>query len=405
MNGDRISAARVIVSSPGRNFVTLVIETEKGFTGIGDATLNGREQAVASYLRDYLVPMLVGRDPSAIEDTWQLFYKGAYWRRGPVTMTAIAAVDVALWDIKAKRAQMPLYELLGGASRKHMLCYTHADGVDIEGALASIRKKQDAGFHAIRVQAGVPGLQNIYGVHKGHAVQDEDHQTRPNEGDWNTTAYLNHVPELFAAVRDTFGKVLEVLHDAHHRLSPNEAAQLGHALEPFRLFWLEDAVPAENQELWRRIRGMTRTPLAVGEIFNSLHDCDRLISEQLIDYLRMTIVHGGGITALRRVADFAAHYGVRTGFHGANDLSPITMGAALHFGRWVPNFGIQEYAAPPALASSVFKWDWQVHDGYMLSGEKPGHGVEFDEVEAAKYPYRRRYLDVNRLTDGTLWSW
>jgi mannonate dehydratase len=140
---------------------------------------------------------------------------------------------------------------------------------------------------------------------------------------------------------------------------------------------------------------MTRTPLAVGEVFNSLHDCDRLISEQLIDYLRMTIVHGGGITALRRVADFAAHYGVRTGFHGANDLSPITMGAALHFGRWVPNFG----------AHAVFDWDWQVRDGYLLSGEKPGHGVEFDEDEAARHPYKRRYLDVNRLTDGTLWSW
>lgn len=403
MNNDRISGAQVIVSGPGRNYVTLRIETEKGFVGIGDATLNGRELSVAAYLADHVVPLLIGRDAAAIEDTWQYLYRGAYWRRGPVTMTAIAAVDVALWDIKAKRANMPLYELLGGASRHHMLCYTHADGPDIEGALEAIERKKAAGFHAIRVQAGVPGLDNIYGVHNGD--HDDAPQDRPLEGDWDTPAYLRHVPGLFAAVRETFGGELELLHDAHHRLSPNEAAQLGRALEPFRLFWLEDPTPAENQQLWRRIRAMTTTPLAVGEVFNSLFDCDQLISEQLIDYLRMTIVHGGGVTALRRAADYAGHYGVRTGFHGAADLSPVTMGAALHFGRWAPNFAIQEYATHPEDAKKVFQWDWRLQDGYLLSGETPGHGVTMD-IEAAKaFPYGRRYLDVNRLRDGTLWNW
>ena len=401
---DRITAARVIVSSPGQNYVTLKIETASGLSGIGDATLNGRELAVAAYLNEHLIPALIGREPANIEDTWQYFYKGAYWRRGPVTMTAIAAIDVALWDIKAKAAGMPLYQLLGGASREHMLCYAHADGVDIPHALQAVEAKRQRGFRAIRVQAGVPGLKRIYGVH----APDENHdapQQAPDEGDWNTPAYLRLAPELFTAVRDRFGPDLTILHDAHHRLSPNEAAQLGRSLEPYGLFWMEDAVPAEDQTGWRRLRAMTTTPLAVGEVFNSIWDAQTLITERLIDYIRSTIVHAGGITHVRRIADLAALHQVRTGFHGAADISPVTMGAALHFGRWVPNFGIQEYATHPTQASEVFKWDWSFRDGFLHSGETPGHGVTIDEAAAAKFPYKRRYLDVNRLQDGTMWDW
>jgi len=401
---DRITAARVIVTSPGQNYVTLKLETASGLSGIGDATLNGRELAVASYLGDHIVPMLLGRDPARIEDTWQYLYKGAYWRRGPVTMTAIAAVDVALWDIKAKAAGMPLYQLLGGASREHMLCYTHADGTDIAHALEAVEARHQRGFRAIRVQAGVPGLSRIYGVHAPGETHDAP-QDAPSEGDWDTPAYLRLAPQLFAAVRDRFGPELTVLHDAHHRLTPNEAAQLGRSLEPYGLFWLEDSVPAEDQAAWRRLRQMTTTPLAVGEVFNSIWDAQALITERLIDYIRSTIVHAGGITHVRRIADLAALHSVRTGFHGAADISPVTMGAALHFGRWVPNFGIQEYAAHPAQASEVFNWDWSFADGYLHSGEAPGHGVTIDEAAAARFPYKRRYLDVNRLRDGTMWDW
>ena len=401
---DRITAARVIVTSPGRNYVTLKIETASGLTGIGDATLNGRELAVASYLADHIAPLLVGRDPAQIEDTWQYLYRGAYWRRGPVTMTAIAAVDVALWDIKAKAAGMPLYQLLGGASRERMLCYTHADGATIEDALDDVEARRQRGFTAIRVQAGVPGLNRVYGVH-GPDESNGGPQSRPAEGDWDTPSYLRHAPKLFEAARERFGPDLHLLHDAHHRLSPNEAAQLGRSLEPYQLFWVEDPVTAESQDAWRRVRSQTTTPLAVGEVFNSIWDATTLITERLIDYIRSTIVHAGGITHVRRIADLAALYQVRTGFHGANDLSPITMGAALHFGRWVPNFGIQEYASHPAAASDVFHWDWTYRDGHLHSGETPGHGVTIDETAAAKFPYERRYLDVNRLQDGTMWDW
>jgi len=402
---DRITAARVIVTSPGRNYVTLKIETASGLSGIGDATLNGRELAVASYLQDHLVPALIGRDPAQIEDTWQYLYRGAYWRRGPVTMSAVAAVDVALWDIKAKAAGMPLYQLLGGSSREHMLCYTHAQAETVEAVMDATAAKLELGFKAIRLQSGIPGLERVYGVGSAKDNEGDAEQQRPREGDWDTARYLRHAPKVFEAARDRFGDDLHLLHDAHHRLTPNEAAQLGRSLEPYRLFWLEDATPAENQEAWRRIRQQTTTPLAVGEVFNTLWDCDRLIAEGLIDYIRTTIVHGGGITHLRRIADFAAHYHVRTGFHGAQDISPVTMGAALHFGRWVPNYGIQEYQPHPKAAQEVFSWDWAFDRGVLKSGEKPGHGVDIDEAAAAKFPYVRHYLDVNRLTDGTLWNW
>ena len=222
---------------------------------------------------------------------------------------------------------------------------------------------------------------------------------------WDTAKYLNHVPKLFAAVRERFGDDLHILHDVHHRLTPIEAGRLGKAVEPFNLFWLEDCTPAENQEAFRLIRQHTTTPLAVGEVFNSIHDCRELIQEQLIDYIRMTITHSGGITHVRRIADFAALYQVRTGFHGATDLSPVCMGAALHFDTWVPNFGIQEHMPHDERIDEVFPHAYRFEDGHFTPGETPGHGVDIDESLAAKYPYKRASLPVNRLEDGTLWHW
>jgi mannonate dehydratase len=197
-----------------------------------------------------------------------------------------------------------------------------------------------------------------------------------------------------------------LLHDVHHRLSPNEAAQLGKALEPYQLFWLEDPTPAENPQAFAHIRAHTTIPLATGEVFNSIWDCKPLIEQQHIDYIRTTLTHAGGITHLRRIADLAALYQVRTGCHGATDLSPVCMGAALHFDTWVPNFGIQEYMPHSELMLSVFPHDWRFERGYLHCGESPGHGVQIDEALAARYPYQRAYLPVNRLQrDGTLWDW
>jgi len=401
----KIIAAKVIVSCPGRNFVTLKIVTDQGIYGIGDATLNGREKAVVAYLEDYLVPALIGRDPQQIEDIWQFFYRGAYWRRGPVGMTALAAIDVALWDIKAKAANMPLYQLLGGRSRDRIMSYTHANGKDLESTLEAVAQAKAKGYKAIRVQSGIPGIAKTYGVATSQKNYEPANSDLPSTEVWSTEKYLNFVPELFAAVRKEFGNELHLLHDVHHRLTPIEAARLGKDLEPYRLFWLEDAVPAENQESFKLIRQHTTTPLAVGEVFNSIHDCRELIQNQLIDYIRTTIVHAGGITHVRRIADFASLFNVRMGFHGATDLSPVCMGAALHFDYWVPNFGIQEHMAHNELTEEVFSHAYQFNDGFFTPGEVPGHGVDIDETLAAKYPYKRACLPVNRLEDGTLWNW
>lgn len=401
----RITAARVIVTAPGRNFVTLKIETEDGVSGVGDATLNGRELAVASYLADHVVPCLIGRDAHRIEDIWQFLYKGAYWRRGPVTMSAIAAVDMALWDIKGKLANLPVYQLLGGACREGCMVYAHANGKTIEDTIENALHYQSLGYKAIRLQSGVPGLASTYGVSKDRYVYEPADSDLPSENVWSSEKYLRSVPPLFAAAREALGWDVHLLHDIHHRLTPIEAARLGKDLEPFRPFWLEDAVPAENQANFRLIRQHTTTPLAVGEIFNSIWDCKQLIEEQLIDYIRATVVHAGGITHLRRIATFADIHNVRTGCHGATDLSPVSMAAALHFGLSVPNFGVQEYMKHTEETDAVFPHAYTFADGRMHPGDAPGLGVDLNESLASGYAYSRAYLPVNRLEDGTMYHW
>lgn len=401
----KITSARVIVCCPGRNFVTLKIETDQGVHGLGDATLNGRELAVVSYLEDHVIPALIGRDPARIEDTWQYLYRGAYWRRGPVTMSAIAAVDTALWDIKAKVAGLPLYELFGGRSREGVMVYGHANGTDIAHTVDEVARYIDLGYKAIRAQSGVPGLASTYGVANDKMYYEPADSALATENVWSTTRYLDHLPKLFETLRARFGFEPHLLHDVHHRLTPIEAGRLGKSLEPYRLFWMEDPTPAENQQGFRLIRQHTVTPIAVGEVFNTIYDCQTLITEQLIDYIRTTIVHAGGPTHLRRIANLAELYHVRTGCHGATDLSPVCMGTALHFDISVANFGVQEYMRHTTETDAVFPHAYSFDNGYMQPGDAPGHGVDIDEALAARYPYRPAALPVNRLEDGSMWNW
>jgi mannonate dehydratase len=401
----KIADARVIVCCPGRNFVTLKITTEDGVYGLGDATLNGRELAVASYLQDHVIPLLIGRDARRIEDTWHYLYKGAYWRRGPVTMTAIAAVDTALWDILGKSLGVPVYQLLGGQARDGVMVYGHAQGEDVDKTVAAAAALVAAGYKAVRAQSGVPGLPDTYGVAHGGGRYEPATQGLPHESVWSTEKYLDSVPRLFARLRAELGPDLHLLHDVHHRLTPIEAARLGKELEPHRLFWMEDPVPAELQESFRLIRRHTVTPIAVGEVFSSIYDCQQLIAEQLIDFVRASVVHAGGLTHLRRIAQLAELHHVRTGCHGATDLSPVCMAAALHFDLSVHNFGIQEHMPHAADTERVFPHAYRFEAGAMHPGERPGLGVDIDEELAAKFPYQRAYLPVNRKLDGTVHSW
>jgi mannonate dehydratase len=353
----KIVGAEVIVCCPSRNYVTLKLTTDDGLTGIGDATLNGRELAVASYLTDHLCPLLIGRPADRIEDTWQLLYKGAYWRRGPVTMTAIAAVDTALWDIKGKAAGLPLYQLLGGRAREGVMVYGHASGETIPEALEALARFLDSGYRAVRVQCGVPGVAGTYGVTREKLFYEPATSGVAQELRWSTEAYLRFVPELLSAVRARFGFDFHLLHDVHHRLTPIEAARLGKAVEEHALFWLEDPV------------------------------------------------HAGGITHLRKIFTLAELHDVRTGSHGATDLSPVCMAAALHLDLSVPNFGIQEYMVHSDETNEVFPHDYRFERGYLHPGEAPGLGVGIDEQLAARFPYRPASLPVARLLDGTVHSW
>lgn len=401
----KITDAKVLVTSPGRNFVTLKVDTDEGIYGLGDATLNGRELAVASYLSDHLIPCLIGRDPFQTEDIWQYFYRGAYWRRGPVTMAAIGAIDLALWDIKGKALNTPVYNLLGGKSRDGVMVYGHANGRDIEETLDEVGKFIAMGYRAVRAQSGIPGIPSTYGVSNGKLYYEPAEKGLPPENVWSTEKYLMKVPKLFEAVRLKYGDDVHLLHDAHHRLTPIEAARLGKSLEPYHLFWLEDAVAAELQEGFRIVRQHTTTPLALGEVFNTIWDAETVITEQLIDYIRMAAHHSGGITHLKKVASLGEIYHVLTGCHGATDLSPVCLAAALHFDISVNNFGIQEYMHHSEQTNEVFPHTYSFSGGFLHPGDGPGLGVDYDEKMAAKFPYERAYLPVNRKLDGTMFNW
>ena len=401
----RIVECKVIVTSPGRNFVTLKITNADGVVGWGDATLNGRELAVASYLRDHVAPTLIGKDSSRINDLWQYLYKGAYWRRGPVTMTAIAAVDVALWDIKGKEANMPVYELLGGKAREGALVYGHAAGHDVPEMIDDVSRFLDKGYKAVRAQTALAGVPDAYGVGHGGEVYDPADSSLPEETYWDTATYLRQAPAYLAAVRDQLGFDFHLLHDCHHRMTPREAGHFGKSVEDLQLFWMEDPAPAELQEGYRVIRSHTSTPIATGEVLNSIWDVQQLITEQLIDYVRTSVSHAGGITHLRRIFELAELYHVRSGSHGATDLSPVSLSAAVSLDVTIPNFGIQEFMEHMAVTMDVFQVGYRFAEGMLIPSDRPGLGVELDEKAAERFPYNPKYLPVARRADGSMHDW
>ncbi|MFT6532629.1 MAG: mannonate dehydratase [Limimaricola cinnabarinus] len=406
----KITDAKVFVGGPAKNYVTLKIMTDQGVYGLGDATLNNRETLPAKYLQDYLIPNLIGMDPRRSEDIWQFFYRGAYFRRGPIAMAAYGAIDMALWDIKGKLANLPVYDLLGGKSRKGALVYAHATGADLEDLMDSIAHYTEAGYRAVRVQCGIPGMPTAsYAVpeEKGakHFITDYS-GIRPKVESWDSERYMRFMPEALMRIRDRFGPDLKVLHDVHHRLTPREAAAFAKEVEPTRLFWLEDPTPAEDQDALRLLRQHSTVPVAIGEVFNSIYDCNKLIENELIDFIRIAATYAGGITQTRRIVDLAALHHVRTGFHGAPSHSPICMAAHAHLNAWAPNFGIQEYLVlGTPECDALFPSDHRMENGMVHVSDAPGLGVAFDEEEATRYEYTPGSHPVVRLEDGTMWNY
>lgn len=399
----KITAVRVVVTCPGRNFCLVRVETDQpGLWGVGDATLNGRELAVAALLEQHLAPLLIGRDPDRVEDTWQSLFRGSYWRDGPVQVAAVSAIDMALWDIKGKVAGLPVYSLLGGKSREAVLCYRHASGNTFEEVAASAERLIAEGLKVIRCQVAIPGCAGTYGARYGGEVPARG---LPALEIWEPSPYLRTIPRLFEYLRERLGEEVELFHDVHERLTPIQAAQLGRDLEPYRLFFLEDPLRPEHKESFRLIRQHTVTPLGMGELFTSRWHCLPLIQEQLIDYIRCGLTHAGGITECRKIAVLAETYGIKTAWHGPGDIAPIGHAAAVHLDLAVPNFGVQETVPFDPRWLEVMPGAPTHADGYLQVTDAPGLGIDIDLDAAAKYSYQRGYLPVTRRADGSVHDW
>jgi mannonate dehydratase len=391
-----IRDVRTILTAPeGINLVVVKIETsEPGLYGLGCATFTQRHLAVKTAIDEYIKPFLIGKDVSRIEDLWQTAMVSGYWRNGPIMNNALSGMDMALWDIKGKMANMPVYELLGGKCREAAAVYRHADGRDVQEVESHVRMYIEQGYRYIRCQMGGYGGK-LDTIHKTERAVPGAY--------YDPAAYTRSIPRLFEHIRSTIGDEIELVHDIHSRLEPIDAVRLAKELEQYRLFFLEDALPPEHIEWFRTIRNQTSIPIAMGELFVHPKEWMPLISERLIDYIRAHISAIGGITPARKLAVLGEAFGVRTAWHGPGDVSPIGHAANLHLDLSSPNFGVQEWHQFSEAAQEVFPGSAVVRDGYAYISDTPGIGVDIDEKKAAAYPPHNELPEwtLARKPDGT----
>ncbi len=391
-----IRAVRTILTAPrGVRLVVVKIETsEPGLHGLGCATFTQRHLAVRSVIDDYLAPLLVGRDAHRIEDIWTTMHVNSYWRNGPVLNNAISGVDMALWDLKGKIAGLPLYQLLGGKCREAAAVYRHADGRDPSEVVDKVRAFMEEGYQYIRCQMGGYG---------GLSPTRRSPEGAPAGAYYDPDSYARSVPRLFDHVRARIGDEIELLHDIHERLAPIEAVRLAKALEPHRLFFLEDPLPPEQIAWFHTLRRQCAVPLAMGELFVNPVEWLPLISDRLIDFIRVHISAIGGITPARKLAALCEAFGVRTAWHGPADVSPVGHAANLHLDLACPNFGVQEWMPFSEEERAIFPGSPQVRGGYMYPNDLPGLGIDLDEAEAARYPCANEPIEwtQTRTPDGT----
>jgi mannonate dehydratase len=384
MRSPIIKDVSVIATEPaGSRLCVVKITTDQdGLYGYGCATFTQRADLVVPAVEKYLKPFLVGKPADRIDDTWQACYNSSYWRNGPVLNNAISGVDQALWDIKGRQAGLPVYQLLGGKCREAVDCYSHAQGEDYPQAIESAQKIMAAGFRHVRVQVGVPGMAG-YGAGRGGASIPALHDGPVFE----PAVYVRRAVKLFEECRKHLGDEVELLHDAHERVTPTQAVQFAKDLEKFKLFYLEDVLSPEDIDYFRHIKQQCATPLAMGELFNSPHEWTPLIGERLIDYIRIHVSQAGGLTPCRKIAAFGEIYNVRTAWHGPGDVSPIGHCANVTLDLVCHNFGVQEYSPFNEHLQEVFHGCPVMKNGYLYANEAPGWGVEIDEKAAAKYPF------------------
>lgn len=409
----RINKVRVICTAPeGINLVVVKVETNQaGLYGLGCATFAYRHLAVKTVVEEYLDPLLKGRNAEDIEEIWQLMHQNAYWRNGPIENNAISGVDMALWDIKGKMAGMPVYQLFGGKCREGIPVYRHADGKDVSEICDNILKYKEMGISTIRCQCGG------YGGDSYGTIPD----TAPKGAGLgiylDSKSYIRNTVDLFEGIRNKIGFEMNLVHDVHERITPMEAIRLAKQLEPYDLFFLEDPVSIEQTDWLRQLREQTSIPIAEGELFNNPVEWKTLITEHLIDYIRVHLSQAGGITPARKLQIFAEQFGVKTAWHGPGDMSPVAHAANIHIDLSAQNFGVQEWSGieppnfviqdlkgPHGALLEVFKGLPEYRNGYVYANDKPGLGVDIDENEAAKYPCENTVTiwTQTRRKDGAL---
>ncbi len=416
----KITRVRSILTAPdGITLVVVKVETDQdGLYGLGCATFTQRPTLVAQAVDEYLDPLLRGRDPANVEDLWRVMYVNSYWRNGPVLNNAISGVDMALWDIKGKVAGMAVYDLIGGKCREAAMVYRHADGREPAEVLENVIKYQEEGALAVRCQMGgyggrvkdirqstaLPSREAPQATHRGGGLERQD-SAFPGAY-YDPDAYARSIPPLFDYVRSHIGFELFLLHDIHERLAPIDAIRMAKALEPYRLFFLEDVLAPDQIEWFRRLREQSATPIAMGELHTNALEWKPLIAEQLIDFIRAHISAIGGFTPARKLAALCEAFGVRTAWHGPGDVSPIGHAANLHLDLACPNFGIQEVIHFGEALYEVFPGTPVLRGGYLWANEGPGWGVDLDEAAAAKYPPVIKTIEwtQSRWPDGTLWT-
>lgn len=391
-----ITDVKTILTQPNhaRLVIVKVLTSEPGLYGLGCATFTQRIHAVQAALDRHLKPFLIGRDVDRIEEIWQMAMVHGYWRNGAVLNNAVSGIDQALWDIKGKRAGMPVYQLLGGKTREAAAVYVHADGSDPQEVEDNAQRLIDEGYQFIRIQMGGYG---------GNEIGRARPKNAPDGAYFDPRAYSRSMLKMIEHVRGHLGEEIELLHDIHERLQPIDALQFAKDVESFKLFFLEDALAPEDLEWFRIIRQQSATPLAMGELFNNPHEWRTLISERLIDFIRMHISQMGGITPARNVAAMAQMFGIRTAWHGPGDTSPVGHAANLHLDLWAPNFGVQEWYQPSAIEYEMFPGLPRVQDGYLYANDGPGLGIDIDEKLAAKFPCQDvvELWTQTRLPDGS----
>lgn len=404
MPAPRIKDISVIECEPAGTRLTVVkITTDQdGLYGYGCATFTQRADLVKPAVERYLKPFLLGKTTDRIEDIWQSCYDSSYWKNGPVLNNAISGIDQALWDIKGRQAGMPVYELAGGKCREAVDCYSHASGEEFGDVVEAAKKLMAAGFRHVRVQVGLPGMAGYGSQHR----EEGRPQALHDKPLFDPSAQFRRALKLLEVCRRELGEEVELLHDMHERLTPNLAVQFCKAAEPYRMFFLEDPLSPEDLGYFRQIRQNCATPIAMGELFNSPHEWQLLITEQLIDYIRVHISQAGGFSPARKIAILAEHFGVKTAWHGPGDVSPIGHAANATLDLVSYNFGIQEYSAFNERTQAIFQGCPHMRDGYLWLSEKPGWGIEIDEKEAAKAPFSQSPLNGGwgevRLPDGTV---